>query len=677
MITVISRAHSQTGAPMGLLVPLVTLALVQVSVLGDTGCSGFKNLDNGQTFFRYGGLMVIFRCHPGYKLHGHKTNSCVSGHWSRELPVCVGCSHPGSINHGTSRMNEDGSWTEFSCNRGFRLHGPLMIYCKGHTWNSTKPVCKEADIMSSVSLNSLYDLNALQKLQISAALKHQLLHFKAVGGGASKEARLSFDRLPYAPFKMLKGERYNLTNPRGDLIERSQCSSDGTETTQGTRRFGTVAQTSHDSARNSDKATQMFSSEDNFSPTVQSAHQTERSAYEPRLSTTPAPAGPAVTAAPASGALHRSTTSSLASSSSGPSSTQSSTQTQISDNVTFLSDVSNSTDLRPSWREIHNFTQSSTSKPVVHVRTMCPYPPVPLHGTFYFHNLENPGPSEFKYYIQYACYSGYILAHGDVSSYCQPGGGWSGVTPICQDLDECAEGQHQCQQSCINTFGSFRCGCHVGYQPTPDQASCVDVDECLLPAAVTGCVFGCVNTPGSFLCSCPDGFSRLSADGRCQDIDECAVNNGLGPCKLRCHNLPGSYRCSCSSGYILAGDGHSCFAECPPGYRKKPLTLPENSTGQNPKLECVDINECLENMCEWQCINLPGSHRCICPRGYTLHRDGRHCKNINECNQKNGGCSHLCLNRRGGYKCACPASHPMSSFSWKKCLLKTTAPSAG
>ncbi|XP_043958220.1 P-selectin [Gambusia affinis] len=660
---------------MGLLVPLVTLALVQVSVFGDTGCSRFQNLDNGQTFFRYGGLMVIFRCHPGYKLHGHKTNSCVSGHWSRELPVCVGsgCSHPGSISHGTSRMNEDGSWAEFSCNRGFRLHGPLMIYCKGHTWNSTKPDCKEADIMSSVSLNSLYDLNALQKLQISAAFKNQLLHFKAVGGGASKEARLRFDRLPYAPFKMLKGERYNLTNPRGDLIEQSQCSSGGTETTQGTRRFDSVAQTSHDSARNSDKAAQMFSSEDDFPSTVRSAHQTDES----RLSTTPAPAGPAVTAAPAGGALHRSTASSLASSSSGPSSTQPSTQTQASDSVTLLSNISNSTDLRSSWREFHNFTQSSTSKPVVHLRSMCPYPPVPLHGTFYFHNLENPGPSEFKYYIQYACYSGYTLAHGDVSSFCQPGGGWSGVTPVCQDLDECAEGLHQCHQSCINTFGSFRCGCHVGYQPTPDQASCVDVDECLLPAAATGCMFGCVNTPGSFLCSCPDGFSRLSADGRCQDIDECAVNNGLGPCKLQCHNLPGSYRCSCSSGYILAGDGHSCFAECPPGYRKKPLTLPENSTGQNPKLECVDINECLENMCEWQCINLPGSHRCICPRGYTLHRDGRHCKDNNECNQKNGGCSHLCLNRRGGYKCACPASHRMSSFSWKKCLLKTTAPSAG
>ncbi|MEQ2206511.1 hypothetical protein XENOCAPTIV_030363 [Xenoophorus captivus] len=94
---------------------------------------------------------------------------------------------------------------------------------------------------------------------------------------------------------------------------------------------------------------------------------------------------------------------------------------------------------------------------------------------------------------------------------------------------------------------------------------------------------------------------------------------------------------------------------------------------------CVlsDINECMENMCEWQCINLPGSHLCICPRGYTLQRDGRHCKDINECNQKNGGCSHLCVNRRGGFKCACPPSHRRSSYSWKKCMPKTTASSAG
>ncbi|XP_034381617.1 fibulin-1-like [Cyclopterus lumpus] len=72
------------------------------------------------------------------------------------------------------------------------------------------------------------------------------------------------------------------------------------------------------------------------------------------------------------------------------------------------------------------------------------------------------------------------------------------------------------------------------------------------------------------------------------DIDECAVNQGLGACAEQCHNAPGSYRCSCSYGYTLAGNDHSCIAECPPGYRKQPTaTAPENSTAQALREDCV------------------------------------------------------------------------------------------
>lgn len=125
----------------------------------------------------------------------------------------------------------------------------------------------------------------------------------------------------------------------------------------------------------------------------------------------------------------------------------------------------------------------------------------------------------------------------------------------------------------------------------------------------------------------------------------------------QCNNSPGSYQCSCTYGHILAGNGHSCIAECPPGYRKGPATTAENSTAQALKEQCegrkksalccmpfclslslcalkselivcvhTDINECEEEGCEGQCLNLPGSHRCICPKGYTLQSDGRRCK---------------------------------------------------
>lgn len=64
-------------------------------------------------------------------------------------------------------------------------------------------------------------------------------------------------------------------------------------------------------------------------------------------------------------------------------------------------------------------------------RPLCPYPPLPAHGTFYFRTVDNPGPRDYKHYIQYACYAGYTLAHGDIHSYCLQGGRWSGVTPVC------------------------------------------------------------------------------------------------------------------------------------------------------------------------------------------------------------------------------------------------------
>ena len=66
-----------------------------------------------------------------------------------------------------------------------------------------------------------------------------------------------------------------------------------------------------------------------------------------------------------------------------------------------------------------------------HRQPICPYPPVPNHGTFYFCNVAHPRPGEYRHYVQYACYPGYTLAHGDAHSYCQQGAKWSGVTPVC------------------------------------------------------------------------------------------------------------------------------------------------------------------------------------------------------------------------------------------------------
>lgn len=82
---------------------------------------------------------------------------------------------------------------------------------------------------------------------------------------------------------------------------------------------------------------------------------------------------------------------------------------------------------RPQWTECNSLMDKATIKAPVPSLTfnkwpVCPYPPMPAHGTFYFCNVENQGPREYRHYIQYACYPGYTLAHGDIHSYCQQGG---------------------------------------------------------------------------------------------------------------------------------------------------------------------------------------------------------------------------------------------------------------
>lgn len=83
-------------------------------------------------------------------------------------------------------------------------------------------------------------------------------------------------------------------------------------------------------------------------------------------------------------------------------------------------------------QELEAFSEARPSElPIRKQRPVCPYPPLPAHGTFYFRTIQKPARLQYKHYIQYACYPGYTLANGDVYSYCQQNGTWSGITPAC------------------------------------------------------------------------------------------------------------------------------------------------------------------------------------------------------------------------------------------------------
>ena len=90
----------------------------------------------------------------------------------------------------------------------------------------------------------------------------------------------------------------------------------------------------------------------------------------------------------------------------------------------------------------------------------------------------------------------------------------------------------------------------------------------------------------------------------------------------------------------------------------------------------VDIDECelLPSVCDGNasCTNTIGSYTCTCKEGYTgeggvgacdgmrIHEDYI-CvyyaliiyADINECNEKNGGCSQICNNTISGHFCSC------------------------
>lgn len=61
----------------------------------------------------------------------------------------------------------------------------------------------------------------------------------------------------------------------------------------------------------------------------------------------------------------------------------------------------------------------------------------------YCHNITDGG------YIC-ACYTGYIISQENRKR--------------CEDINECATGQHQCSQICTNLNGSYACSCRHGFQ---------------------------------------------------------------------------------------------------------------------------------------------------------------------------------------------------------------------
>ncbi|XP_074722972.1 nephronectin isoform X1 [Strix uralensis] len=117
-----------------------------------------------------------------------------------------------------------------------------------------------------------------------------------------------------------------------------------------------------------------------------------------------------------------------------------------------------------------------------------------------------------------------------------------------------------CQYGCDVLKGEVRCRCpSPGLQLGPDGRTCIDIDECATGRVICPRFRHCVNTFGSYICRCHKGFDLMYIGGKyqCHDIDECSLGRHQCGSFSRCYNTPGSYKCKCKEGY--RDNGTNCI----------------------------------------------------------------------------------------------------------------------
>ncbi|XP_054680753.1 nephronectin isoform X4 [Grus americana] len=124
-----------------------------------------------------------------------------------------------------------------------------------------------------------------------------------------------------------------------------------------------------------------------------------------------------------------------------------------------------------------------------------------------------------------------------------------------------------CQYGCDVLKGEVRCRCpSPGLQLGADGRTCIDIDECAAGRVICPRFRHCVNTFGSYVCRCHKGFDLMYIGGKyqCHDIDECSLGHHQCGSFSRCYNTPGSYKCKCKEGY--RDNGTNCI--------QRPVTRP-------------------------------------------------------------------------------------------------------
>ncbi|KAM4631317.1 fibulin-7 [Polymixia lowei] len=208
--------------------------------------------------------------------------------------------------------------------------------------------------------------------------------------------------------------------------------------------------------------------------------------------------------------------------------------------------------------------------------------------------------------VHFLCDAGYELL-GSESRVCQESLTWSGQQPTCRDINECASSPCLNGGTCVDEVNQFSCSCARGWSGATCQSPL------------------------------PTFFVTMTNTSAATTLPAATTGPFVRP--SRCTQVQGTTHCTCEPGYTISGrDSNTCtdIDEC---------ELFHN--GQNGRL------------CLHSCVNTAGGYRCTCPTGYNVTRDGRSCKDIDECATRQNDCSReqMCVNTYGGFQCVrvdCP-----------------------
>eukprot|EP00057_Strongylocentrotus_purpuratus_P008865 XP_011663339.1 PREDICTED: fibrillin-1 isoform X1 [Strongylocentrotus purpuratus] len=280
---------------------------------------------------------------------------------------------------------------------------------------------------------------------------------------------------------------------------------------------------------------------------------------------------------------------------------------------------------------------------------------------------------------------------GSPNCTCDPGYEFDNGT--CSDFDECSEGvQNDCPEvsTCINTDGDYFCNCMDGYNTVNETKSCEDIDECATGNHMCNGSLNrvCMNTVGNHTCICNTSYALV--DGSCESansytlelrfdfINDIAIQHYTDTEQNR-NRLAEQVFDQLNSTSVI-GDGNladvivtnytvvggNAFVEFRIDSFNSELnatfldsvftdSLPPNRVfGLNNRIVEQDVNECLvfTDACRnGNCMNTYGSFYCTCNEGF-LGTGTDSCEDIIECLGEND-CQQICYNEEGGYSCAC------------------------